>query len=134
LSDRAVRGRLIALLFVALLGVSVWKYHLEFGRRADAMALDGGAFGQFEIVACFPGVPEETAGKVREGDKMIIRGWLLAGVVEKSFQSKAAAKGELRLRFRSPNWLKCYLDPSPGTEVVFITDAYSLKGVIETQR
>ena len=96
------------------------------------MALDGGPFGQFEIVARFSGVPKETAGKVREGDEMIIRGWQLAGVVERSFQPKDAASGELRLCFRSPNWLKYYLDPSPGTEVVFVTDAYSLKGAIET--
>ncbi len=97
------------------------------------MALDGGPFGQFEIAARFSGVPEETAGKVREGDEMIIRGWQLAGVVERSFQLKDAPKGELRLRFRSPNWLKYYFDPSPGTEVVFVTDAYSLKGAIEPQ-
>ena len=96
------------------------------------MALDGGPFGQFEISARFPGVSEETAGKVSEGDEMIIRGSRLAVVVEKSFQPKDAAKGELRLSFRSPNWLKYYLDPSPGTEVVFVTEAYSLKGRIES--
>ena len=97
------------------------------------MALNGGPFGQFEIDASFPGVPEETAGMVRQGDEMIVRGWPLASVIERSFQPKGAAKGELRLRFRSPNWLKYYLDPSPGTEVLFTTDRYSIKGEIERQ-
>ena len=100
--------------------------------RSDAMALDGGAFGQFEIVARFPGVSEETADRIRVGDEMAIRGWQLAAVVERFFQPTEAGRGELRLRFRSPNWLRYYLDPSPGTEVVFITDNYTLKGRIET--
>jgi len=95
------------------------------------MALDGGPFGYFEIAAQFPNISEETADRVRIGDEMAIRGWVLATVVERSFLPKDAMQGDLSLRFRSPNWLRYYLDPSPGTEIVFITDAYSLNGTIE---
>ena len=98
------------------------------------MSLAGGPFGQFELAARFPGVPEETASKVSRADRMIIRGWTLATLVGKTYQSVNGPNGTLHLRLHSPNWLRYYLEPSPGTEIVFQTDAYSLKGTIEPKR
>jgi len=96
------------------------------------MPLAGRPFSHFVIDARFPNIPADTAAKVHVGDQMRLRGWPVAIVVEKSLEEALGSNvRELRVRFRSPNWLRYYLDTSSDTDLVFKTNSYLLEGRIE---
>ena len=125
-------GRPAALVFTVLLCVFVFKYHHEFMQTRRATPLAGGPFSHFVIDAKFPNIPTDTAAKVHVGDQTKFRGWTVATVVEKSLGEVLGSDvRELRLRLRSPNWLRYYLDASSGAQVVFQTNSYLLDGTIE---
>ncbi|MCD6327085.1 hypothetical protein J7M28_05985 [bacterium] len=117
-------------LYVVILGVFVCKHFVDFGERADAMAFAGGPFASFDLTVRFPSVEDELAKRVRVGDCMTVHSSKIAEVIGKSIEARGDEKSVLLLQFRSPNWLRCYFEPRPGVEVIFTTDAYSLKGQI----
>ncbi|RLC47548.1 MAG: hypothetical protein DRH70_03135 [Candidatus Coatesbacteria bacterium] len=124
--------RLTVLVFAFFLCVFAFKYHYEFLQTRRAMPLAGGPFSHFLIDVRFANVPADTAAKVHVGDQMRLRGWTVAVVVEKLSEEALGSRArEIRLRLRSPNWLRWYLDTSSGTEVVFKTERYALRGRIE---
>ena len=117
-------------LFVVLLGVFVCRNYVDYNEMADAMAFAGGPFGTFDLTVRFPGVEHELAGRVRIGDGMTVHSSKIAEVTWKSIEARGDETSVLLLQFRSPNWLRSYFEPLPGVEVIFTTDAYSLKGQI----
>ena len=123
--------RAVCILFAAFAVVFGLKYWLDYRERASAMALNNGPFAPFEMTADFPDVPATTAAMVRTGDEMRVRSYRLARVVEKDYTRENGSTGTLQLRIESPNWLRYYFEPLPGTEVVFVTDTYSLTGLIQ---
>ncbi|MBN1592857.1 MAG: hypothetical protein JW941_06370, partial [Candidatus Coatesbacteria bacterium] len=120
--------RFATIIFACLLLISAFKYGHEFSQRRSNIPLEGGPFGEFEISATFPDTSSATVDKVEISDEMVIRGWTIAKVIDK----KGGSDESLHLRLRVPNWMKYYLDPAPGTEIVFQSDGYSLQGIIST--
>jgi len=121
-----------ALLFVAISAASAVKYVEGYEQMASKWGFEGGAFAEFEIAVRFDNVPDQTAKLVKIGDEMILGGCSVGRVVAKDQISRAGGTQELILHLACPNWLKCYLNPSPQTKVIFATQKYRLKGTISS--